>query len=111
MSTPMGSVGTFVGDGTANFAGNGGMVTAGVGQVGFAGQGIGFNQGFGTGQINGVGIVNVGPNMGRGLFDDTPYTHDGPTMGRDGRGTLGGWSIFGYTHDGEEEEGRSTETE
>jgi hypothetical protein len=73
MSTPFGSVGTFVGDGTANFAGNGGMVAAGVGQVGFAGQGMGFNQGFGTGQINGVGNVNVGPNMGCvgcGLFTD-----------------------------------------
>jgi hypothetical protein len=60
MNTPMGSVGTFVSDGTANFAGNVGMVAAGVGQVGFAGQGMGFNQGFGTGQINGVGNVNFG---------------------------------------------------
>merc|ERR1719222_821906 len=66
LNTPMGSVGTFVGDGTANFAGNGGMVAAGVGQVGFAGQGMGFNQGFGTGQIIGLGNVNIGAaNMGR----------------------------------------------
>merc|ERR1719432_341174 len=74
MNTPMGSVGTFVGDGTANFAGNSGMVAAGVGQVGFAGHGIGFNQGFGSGQTNGVGNVNMG-RIGRGVIWPGPHSN------------------------------------
>jgi len=59
ITTPFGTVGTFIGNGAASVDGNGGLIAAGTGATNFAGTGFGFNQLFGNQQIQGLGNVRI----------------------------------------------------